>query len=242
MRPYKLDSDFLAYMAEREVQPGDQLPTLNELSQELGVSVSKLREQLEVARALGLVDVRPRTGIRANTYRFLPAVRLSLLFALSLDRDYFDAFSALRTHLEMAFWHEAAALLTPQDHDRLADLIAQAWAKLNDNPIRIPHREHREFHLTIFAHLDNPFVTALLEAFWEAYEAIALNVYADYQYLCEVWRYHERIAEALRAGDVEGSLETFIQHTRLLRHRAPGTLRAETPPIDGRRMKTALLE
>jgi DNA-binding FadR family transcriptional regulator len=34
------------------------------MSKELGVSVALLREQLEVAKAIGLVEVRPRTGIR----------------------------------------------------------------------------------------------------------------------------------------------------------------------------------
>jgi hypothetical protein len=37
----------------------------------------------------------------------------------------------------------------------------------------------------------------LLEAYWDAYEAVELNTYADYAYLQEVWRYHERIVEAI---------------------------------------------
>ncbi len=219
MKPQGFASDLLGYMVERKFQPGEQLPTLNELSAELGVSVNKLREQLEVARALGLVDVRPRAGIRAKAYSFLPAVRLSLLFALLMDRSNFEAFSALRTAIEVGFWREAVSRLLPEDYERLDGLVKQAWAGLGDSPIRIPHREHREFHLTIFSRLDNPFASALLEAFWEAYEVTEYHVYADYQYLREVWAYHQRILEALCAGDVEGSLAAFIDHTRLIRYR-----------------------
>ena len=63
MRLNKLDSTFLRYLVDSQVAPGERLPTLNQIGQELGVSVGKLREQLEIARGLGLVSVRPRVGI-----------------------------------------------------------------------------------------------------------------------------------------------------------------------------------
>ena len=56
-------SEFLQYLASHE-QGEQSLPALTTLGQELGISVASLREQLEVARALGFVEVRPRIGIR----------------------------------------------------------------------------------------------------------------------------------------------------------------------------------
>ena len=69
-----LDSDLLRYILSKGCQPGDRLPSLEDLSTELKISTGKLREQLEVARALGLVEVRPRTGIRIAEYDFSIAV------------------------------------------------------------------------------------------------------------------------------------------------------------------------
>lgn len=215
----KLDSELLRYIVAQGYKAGDRLPALEELSGELKLSIGKLREQLEVARGLGLVEVRPRTGIRLVAYSFLPAVRTSLLFALAGQHAKFDSFSVLRTHLEAAFWHEAVGLLTPADHDHLQMLIKSAWAKLNGHPIQIPHAEHRDLHLTIFHRLENPFVKGLLEAYWEAYEAAGFSVYSDYRYLREVWAYHEQIVCALAAGEVEKGYQLLIEHTSLLRHR-----------------------
>jgi DNA-binding FadR family transcriptional regulator len=215
----RIDSDLLRYIVARGFHPGDRLPSLEELSAELKISVGKLREQLEVARAIGLVGVRPRTGIRLEEYSFLPAVRSSLMFALASDPSHFQAFSALRVHLESCFWHEAVALLTPEDHAHLRALVDAAWAKLNGAPIQIPHAEHRDLHLTIFSRLDNPFVKGLLEAYWEAYEAVGLSVYSDYQYLREVWTYHADMVSALIAGDLEKGYRLLTEHTGLLRHR-----------------------
>ncbi|PJF36526.1 MAG: hypothetical protein CUN49_04975 [Candidatus Thermofonsia Clade 1 bacterium] len=217
---YRLDSALLNYIIEHNLRAGAQLPPLNELSAQLDINVGKLREQLEVARALGLVDVRPRTGVRFRGYDFLPAIRLSLLFALALDKSYFVAFTELRNHLEIAFWHESVARLTDADKAALGELCRQAWQKLNNQPfIQIPHQEHRKFHMGIFAHLDNPFVKGLLEAYWEAYEAVELNTYADLAYWQEAWTYHEKILKHILENDAEAALQAFIEHTQLLRHR-----------------------
>ena len=79
-----LDSELLKFISLNAATPGDRVPPLDVLSRELGLSVTKLREQLEVARQLGLVEVRPRSGIKSVEYNFLPAIRQSLLFGLAL--------------------------------------------------------------------------------------------------------------------------------------------------------------
>jgi DNA-binding FadR family transcriptional regulator len=215
-----LDSDLLNYIVRNGFEPGDRLPSINELQEadHLGVSASKIREQLEVARALGLVEVRSKTGTRLQPYSFEPAVRLSLFYALATDLHRFEQFSALRTHLEVAFWNEACALLTADDLAEMRGYVEAARAKLNDRWIHIPYQEHRAFHMSVFKRLDNPFVKGLLEAYWEAYEAVEVNRYADYAYLQNVWNYHERILNAICDGNFEAAKTAFIEHTHLLHY------------------------
>jgi DNA-binding FadR family transcriptional regulator len=212
----RLDSDLLRYIVKKGYRPGDRLPSLEELSQELEIGVGRLREQLGTARSLGLVEVRPRTGVRLADYDFSSTVRLGLFYSLASDPAGFSAFHALRDQLESAFWHEAVQLLTDADKEHLHHLVVQAQAKLNGDPIVIPHAEHRDFHLTTFVRLSNPFVTGLLSAYWDAYEAVGLSLYSDYSYLQEVWRYHARIAEAIQAGDPELGRQLLIEHAGLL--------------------------
>ncbi len=91
------------------------------------MSVASLREQLEVARALGLVEVRPRLGTKRRDYSFAPAVRQSLGYALALNSEHFRKYSELRNHVEAAFWYEAVEKLTEQDKNDLQDLIIRAF-------------------------------------------------------------------------------------------------------------------
>jgi DNA-binding FadR family transcriptional regulator len=213
-------SEFLRYLALHEETNGQHLPSLSKLSTELGVSIASLREQLEVARALGLVEVKPRTGTKRLPYSFTPAVRQSLRYALLLDNEYFQKYSELRNHIEGAYWHEAVQLLTEEDKQELQSLLFRAKEKLNGSSIQIPHEEHRQLHTLIYKRLENPFVTGLLEAYWDAYEAVGLNVFTGgLSYLEEVWEYHTQMVEAICNNDYEAGFQALKQHTDLLYHR-----------------------
>jgi DNA-binding FadR family transcriptional regulator len=217
-RPFEL-SEFMRYLAAQQVNGSGALPSLNQLSNELGISVSALREQLEVARALGFVEVRPHTGTRRLEYQFLPALRQTVGYAMALDVGYFEQFADLRKHIESAYWFEAVQLLTNEDHERLKNIITRAWSRLRGSPVQIPHEEHKQLHLTIFSRLENPFVHDLLKAYWEAYEAVGLNLYTDYNYLQEVWRYHQSMVDSICAGDFEAGYRALLDHTDLIHHR-----------------------
>lgn len=212
-------SEFMRYLAANpEAERG--MPPLKDLSEQLGISVASLREQLEVARALGLVEVRPRLGTKRRDYSFTPAVRQSLRYALALNDDHFRKYSDLRNHVEAAFWYEAVEKLTGKERNELQALVRMAMEKLNHNPIQVPHEEHRNLHLLIFSRLDNPFVTGILEAYWDAYESVGLNVFVgDLHYLLEVWQFHHQIVEAICNGDYKSGYEALIAHTDLLYQR-----------------------
>lgn len=226
MSRLRLPSEFLEYLVSlpQDDEKLAHLPSLSDLSEELDISIPRLREQLEVARALGLVEVRPRTGIRRLPYTFFPAVWQSLGYAIQLDRAQFDAFAELRNHLEAAYWHQAVRLLTEQDHRELQRLVGSAWDKLRSSQIQIPHSEHRQLHMCIYSRLENPFVLGILESYWEAYEAVGLNLYSEYEYLQEVWEYHQRMVDAICAGDFAAGYQILIEHTHLLQHRPVSVL------------------
>lgn len=213
-------SEFLRYLASRDAQVQDSLPSLSELSTCLGISVASLREQLEVARALGLVEVKPRTGIRRLPYSFRPTVVQSLSYAVALDPAYFSAFSDLRNHIEMAYWFEAVSRLSDEDCAELGRLIERAFEKLHSSPIQIPHPEHRELHLNIYRRLNNPFVEGILEAYWELYEASGLDLYADLAYLERVWGYHRRMVECICEHNYQAGYEALVEHMGLIHQRS----------------------
>ncbi len=226
-------SELLTYLARRAAEGERKLPPMADVAAELGISVSKLREQLQVARALGWVVVRPHTGMQIQPPSPARALSLTMRYALALDRTVFDQIEELREYIEASYWIPAAQALTEADKQQLEALLNRAWGLLRDEPPQIPHREHRDLHLAIYARLENSFVRGFLEAYWDAYEIVGLNVYADYAYLENVWRQHERMVEGILEGDYQAGYRALLDHFEIL-HRRPGEslFATKSRPVD----------
>ena len=56
----------------------------------------------------------------------------------------------------------------------------------------------------------------LLEAYWELYEAVGMNLYTDYNYLEQVWAYHQQMVDSICVGNDELGYQALVQHKDLL--------------------------
>ena len=213
-------SVFMQYLSKLPESKEAKIPSLIELSQILGVSVASLREQMEVARIMGLIEVKPRTGIQKIPYSFSKTVLINLTYALVNDPSSFDSYSDLRKHIESAYWKEAVSLLNSDDVDALFSIINVAINKLRGKPPQIPHEEHKRFHLSMYKKLNNIFVIGILEAYWQAYEDVGLDVYTDIQYLEQVWSYHQKTVEAIARGELDTGYKSFAEHMEMISKRS----------------------
>lgn len=221
MSTLDLRSDLLNYLIQSQFKAGDRIPTISQLAEDehLGISPSKIREQLEVARALGFIDVKSKTGMRFNEYEFGSAIRLSIFFALAQEPTlYFEYFTDLRVQLETGSWLAMCESLGSEDFAMLYEIIHAARQKLQDERwVQIPHREHGQFHRTLFSRINNPFINGILNVYWEAYEAIEPRRYASFAYHQKVWDYHEQIVKEIESGEFVKAQATYTEHAQLLR-------------------------
>jgi DNA-binding FadR family transcriptional regulator len=206
------------YLCQHSAENG-KIPSITAMSDDLGISVATLREQLEVTRALGIIESRPRKGIRLLPYSFKPAVVQSVTYAMKIDDAYFQYYSDLRIQIENAYWYRAVSMLEEQDHNDLLEILEKADQKLRGDPVQIPHIEHRKLHLSIYKRLDNPFVAGILEAYWDLYESIGLAVYTDLNYLSRVWSYHHRMVDSIISGEYWLGQKLLLEHMDLLNKR-----------------------
>ena len=212
-------SIFMQYLTTLPASTSSRIPSLIELSQMLGVSVALLREQMEVARIMGLIEVRPRTGIQKLPYSFSNTILTSISYSLEDNPDSFDSFSDLRKHIEASYWKEAVSKLNSDDIEELKGIINVAFLKLRGKPPQIPHEEHKKLHTSMFGKVNNPFVLGILEAYWQAYEDVGLDVYTDMQYLEQVWTYHQRTVDAIVSGELDTGYRSFAEHMEMITKR-----------------------
>jgi GntR family transcriptional repressor for pyruvate dehydrogenase complex len=212
----KAKASLLDYLAEA-TEKHQPLPSIPEIGRQLGISTSSLREQLEVARQIGVVEIRPKTGMSLHNFTLTSTLMLGFRYSQKVDPLTFEQLSDLRKNLESAYWPEAAPLLNREEIARLESLVQQANQKIARSPIQIPKEEHRDFHLGIFQHLNNHFVFSILESYWNLYQSSDLIIYMDQAYLELVWNFHQKIVDALKARDFARGHEALLKHMDLVK-------------------------
>jgi len=214
-KSYRL-SELLRYLAELPEEENQRIPPLSDLSQILGISVATLREQLEVARMMGILEIKPKAGIKKNLYQLKPALTASLSYGVEVDSRLFWQLADMRKHLEAAYFVEAVQMLSVSDKEELAALVKKAQQKLRAIPGQLPNAEHRAFHLTMYRRLNNQMVYEFLETYWDIYKLTGMDVYRDIGYVDRVWQYHGRIVEQIKNGNYNQGMQILLEHMDLI--------------------------
>ena len=209
-------SPILKYIADA-TRKDEPVPSISELSSQLGISTASVREQLEVPKELGFVEVRTRTGIQKREFCLTRPLTLSMKYGLRVDPDLFQEYASLRQQLEIAYWYQACALLEKNHIKELWKLEERAIRKINQNPVVIPTLEHREFHLSIYRPLNNRVLNSVLETYWELYQASQINIYRNHEYLESVWSYHHQMLEAIASKAYEKGYDALVTHFDLMK-------------------------
>jgi DNA-binding FadR family transcriptional regulator len=212
-------SELLRYLISFPEGTEQRIPPLAEISKELGISVASLREQLEVARLLGIVEIKTKAGIKKIRYSLKPALMASLTYGVESNTQLFSHISNLRKHIESAYFLEATQLLSTSDKEELSGLVKKAQDKIRRIPGQLPNLEHRAFHLIIYRRLGNPFVNDILEVYWDLYRNTGLEIYPDMTYIDRVWQYHLRITDAIKQGNYTQGLQILLEHMDLISQR-----------------------
>ncbi len=215
---YRL-SELLKYLASIPEGENQRIPPLSELSQTLGISVATLREQLEAARLLGIVEIKPKAGIKKTRYELKPALLASLTYGVQVNNRLFWQVADMRKHLEAAYFIEAAQNLSTADKEELTALVKKAQQKLRSIPSQLPNAEHREFHLTMYRRLNNKLVYSILETYWDLYRLTGMDVYTDINYVDRVWQFHSRVVEQIRNGNYTQGMQILLEHMDLISQR-----------------------
>src|SRR5712691_12619543 len=118
-----------------ELRPGDPLPTEDELSGELGLSRTVLREAVKVLAAKGLVEARPKTGTRVRpraAWNLLDPDVLAWRSEASPDGDFFRNIVELRRIVEPEAARLAAERATAAEVAGIKAVFCEMEAVVDD--------------------------------------------------------------------------------------------------------------
>jgi GntR family transcriptional regulator, transcriptional repressor for pyruvate dehydrogenase complex len=195
--------------------PGDSIPSERKLIAEFCVSRIALREALAQMRALGLLNIAHG---KKTTVGRLDASILGRMFPLMLSfeggQNYLH-FLQLRICLEQTTAYSSALNRTPENLERLEELLRQFEAESGADSDGGRANIDFEFHIEVARACKNPLFPMLLEAlshFMMQYQIFSLK--GDPIHLEMARYYHRAIFEAIRDQKADQARNQMEAHLR----------------------------
>jgi DNA-binding FadR family transcriptional regulator len=144
------------------VGPGDRLPTELELASALGISRAPVREAMRVLQAIGLVEIRPRSGAVVRDAVSGSMAQL-MLFESRLHGASIEALTEVRRVFERACAELAAERATEDDLARMREAIERLdkLRRAGDATLDALVEADIAFHRAVYRATQNPLIESL---------------------------------------------------------------------------------
>ena len=202
------DRLYTMIVVERRLSPGEKLPSELDLSRELGVSRTTLREAIHVLASQKILEVRRGRGTfvaaeaaQVNDYGFssLDQVRGEL-------RDLFE----LRTIFEPSAARLACQRATPEEMEEILACGEAVDQCIRQNQDRTA--ADREFHAAIVRATHNSFMMRLLPRITQAVAAAIVSGQHKDQLAEDTRRDHALLMDFFRKRDADGAAHAMAIH------------------------------
>lgn len=189
---------------EREMGPGDVLPTETQIAEELSVSKSSVREAIKMLEALGVVEIRRGlcTVISENPEQGYLNVMLAHLYLTSGGGEELQTF---RQTVEAAYTELAIDQATEEDKEQISQALETFREKLHQGALS--SEDDLAFHSQVLKATHNSFMISLGSALNELFrESIGVSIQTNpHLALAD----HEKICDAIQRRDKSAAREAI---------------------------------
>ncbi len=199
------------YIEAQKLRPGDALPPEGVLAERLGISRPSLREGVKALESLGIVEARHGDGLFVSAFSFDSIIENLPYAAVADGKQLFDLLQ-VRAALENGVICDIVDRIGTEDKQRLRALANSMLDAARRNETF--EKEDGEFHATLYRCLNNPFLSRLVDLFWQVFRR--LNQASNFD--VEQWspegtaKDHMRIVEMIESNDKAGLIDAQQKH------------------------------
>ena len=203
----------LGYLQERNLQPGDRLPSERALAEKLGVGRNALREALATLTTLRVVEARPNSGIylrRVSTESsFETLVLLADMGASPTPAEIAESLE-VRAALEQMAVRLACTRRDDADLQRIAANIERTERVLKEGG-NISD-DDTDFHLALVGASHNSVLVRVLNSFYRMTAQRRKAVFASREHGRASARDHRKLYDAIERRDIDQAQELIRRH------------------------------
>lgn len=198
------------YILEHNLQPGDVLPTEQELCEMYGVSRNVLREALKGLAVMGVIKGQPGRGNVVQPFS-VEDLMSNVLFCTARDNTEIVAHLLdVRKKLELAYMREAYQTLTPSDIQHIRTILERIRNEWMQNIYF--HADDREFHMALFSRVHNDALHAIFSCIWDLDENFQIAKKMQCLRQSKTIARHENIVLALEQRNQEAFEAAMMVH------------------------------
>lgn len=152
------------FILENHLQPGDKLPTEEQLATALQVGRTAVRETFRRLEALGIVESHQGVGRVVREFNFDPILD-GLYYGFVFRGDNIMQVLGIRRALDDFFIKDAIENLQEEDLHQLDAIVQRMIDGGDENPNF--HQEDHDFHALLYSRCGNPLAAQLFEITWK---------------------------------------------------------------------------
>lgn len=206
--------EILRLIAELQLQPGDRMPTENQLASRLGTSRTVVREAVKILSAIGRIRAQKGRGLFvANDEGMMGSSRWGSFF-LPTDLDHVYQLFEFRRVQEVAASQLAAVRATPVDLRAIESAAEMCRQGHVTGQSELFDRGDDDFHVSVATASQNPFlVDAVREARRLQRQSSVIGLHGTVGGHAEgAVAEHAAIYQAIREGDPEAAALAATVH------------------------------
>ncbi len=198
-----------------KLKPGDQLPGERDLTQQLSISRSAVREAIRLLEAQGLLDVRAGLGTFVSKNTGIAGLPVRWSMWLAEHRGQVLALLQVRSALEPLAAGLAAKNATAADIEAIQEALDQIDGSIAEGAIAGAVDGDVRFHHLISQCSGNSFLIELNRGINEQFIETRYAYYSLPDERASSNRYHHQILDAIRVRDSELATEVMRQHIEI---------------------------
>jgi len=206
-------------ITEKDLQPGDKIPTEKELSEHLGIGKTSLREGIRKLDAIGLLSSQQGGGVFVREVTidsiFRVDLKISLTRFLKLNKQQIMDLVYTRFIVEIPSCRLAAKRITDEQIASL-EVLCNAMAESINEPEKFIHYDV-QFHEQILFASGNVILSGvfkLIEDIFSKQQAIVAALPGE---LNKGLEFHRKILSALEERNADLAVKTLKQHLNVVK-------------------------
>ena len=198
-----------SWIVEKNLKPGDKLPSQDELAKQFKVSRNTLREAINKLSVIGLVSARQGVGTIVNipsATNYLSPLSDHLLMDKTSVTDFLEA----RISVEMTTVKLAAIRAKADDITRLEQIFVKQAGAINKAAEF--SRLDAQFHLELAKTSKNKVLVKILETLWELLNRFIGEVVQLPGSVEKAFGFHRKILDAIISHNPQKAEKEVLDH------------------------------